>query len=231
MRQGNSGRAAVGALSAAIAIISAAALVAAIPDDYKGKPFKDKAQVIPGKVIIPNYDVGGEGVAYHDVDKANHGSGELNRGPGELDNFRKDEGVDTSYTKQAFDKSVEGKVEPLGVLYVGWTSPGEWLKYTVDVQEAGTYVVNAHMSSNNKDAEISLSFNGEDKTGPIVVASTGNWHTWKVYNKLAEVKLDKGVQVMTLKFVKEGNHNVDYIEFVKAGSDEKKSEEKKAEAK
>lgn len=44
---------------------------AALPPDYQGKPFEDAIykggpQVIPGKVECAYYDLGGEGVAYHD---------------------------------------------------------------------------------------------------------------------------------------------------------------------
>jgi hypothetical protein len=199
------------ALAAGLAL--AAAALAELPASYKGGPYKGKAQVIPGKLQAELYDEGGPEVAYHDVDARNNGSGTLNRGPGELDQFRKDEGVDTSYTKKAFDKTADGKVEPEGDLYVGWTAPGEWVNYTVDVQQAGVYRVGGHMSSNNKDAQISLSVDGADKTGPITIASTGHWHTWRMYDNLAEIRLEKGRRLVTLRFVKEGNMNVDYLEF------------------
>ena len=52
---------------------------AQIPKDYKGKPFKDAhhkqgAQVIPGRVELALYDLGGEGVAYHDTTPENEGA-------------------------------------------------------------------------------------------------------------------------------------------------------------
>ena len=54
---------------------------------YKGLPYHDSryndgAQKIPGKVLCAYYDLGGEGVAYHDTDPQNHGSGELNPADG-----------------------------------------------------------------------------------------------------------------------------------------------------
>ncbi len=60
--------------------------LAALPADYTGKPFDDSvyhggAQTIPGKIECAYYDLGGEGVAYHDTDATNHGSGELNLKP------------------------------------------------------------------------------------------------------------------------------------------------------
>ena len=76
-----------------------------LPKDYKGTPYQDDhhknaPQAIPGKVECAYYDSGGEGIAYHDTDPVNHGSGELNPADGSyLHEFRIHEGVDTSYTK------------------------------------------------------------------------------------------------------------------------------------
>jgi hypothetical protein len=46
---------------------------AALPSDYQGKPFQDSAykagaQSVPGIVQCALFDLGGEGVAYHDAD-------------------------------------------------------------------------------------------------------------------------------------------------------------------
>ena len=46
---------------------------------YKGLPYHDSryssgAQTLPGKVLCAYYDLGGEGVAYHDSDAKNNGS-------------------------------------------------------------------------------------------------------------------------------------------------------------
>src|ERR1700729_3699525 len=74
-------------------------------EQYKGKPFQDShyttaPQRIPGRVECAAYDVGGEGVAYHDSDAVNHGSGQLNPADGSyLNEFRMHDGVDISYTK------------------------------------------------------------------------------------------------------------------------------------
>ena len=62
---------------------------AALPAGYRGKPWMGKVPAIPGKVMGAFYDVGGEGVAYHNLDTKNHGSGELNVGPEEKNNFRR----------------------------------------------------------------------------------------------------------------------------------------------
>ena len=185
---------------------------------YQGKPYQGRPQVIPGRVEMELYDSGGEGVAYHDTDAVNHGSGELNKGDSFLDRFRQDEGVDISYTKKDIDKTVEGVQEKVGELYLGWTAPGEWVNYTVDVKASGTYTINAHMSSRTDAAQISLAFDGVDKTGPILLPTTTHWHIWRIATNLAQVKLEQGPQVMKLSVLKEGNFNLDYLEFVPAAA-------------
>src|SRR6201981_902515 len=104
---------------------------------YKGLPYHDSRyqggpQKIPGKILCAYYDLGGEGVAYHDSAPQNHGSGELNPADGTyLNEFRIHEGVDTSYTKlqrkpTAIDDNPFATVlHPADLLYVGWTEPGE----------------------------------------------------------------------------------------------------------
>ncbi|MBK6281357.1 MAG: hypothetical protein IPF54_00650 [Draconibacterium sp.] len=68
--------------------------------NYSGKAWNGKIQQIPGKIQCELYDTGGEGVAYHDTDSVNNGSGRLNPANGTLLNeFRMNEGVDISYTK------------------------------------------------------------------------------------------------------------------------------------
>src|SRR3984957_420647 len=104
---------------------------------YKGVPYHDSRyqggpQKIPGRVLCAYYDLGGEGVAYHDTDPQNHGSGELNPVDGTyLNEFRIHEGVDTSFTKfnrkpdPMDDNPFNKVVPPADLLYVGWTEPGE----------------------------------------------------------------------------------------------------------
>src|SRR5690349_13491921 len=98
-------------------------------NDYEGKPFssaQNKAmQTIPGRLQFELYDAGGEGVAFHDNDSTNSGSGKLNPADGNyLNEFRLHESVDISYTKfrdPLIDNSPFNFVDPEpDQLYVGW---------------------------------------------------------------------------------------------------------------
>jgi hypothetical protein len=198
---------------------------------YSGKPFTDTvytagAQIIPGKVQCEFYDFGGEGITYHDTDSINSGSGGLNPSDGSyLNEFRKNEGVDISYTKidkREIDNNPFNLVEPEeDQLYVGWTEPGEWINYTVRVLESGTYKIGL-MYTSNRGGKISLAINNKDVTGPIDIASTfaaadsipwRQWHHWNYLESIAEIDLKNGVHIFTLTTVAEGNMNYDFLDF------------------
>jgi len=200
--------------------------------DYRGKPFHDSvyhggAQKIPGRVQCAYYDLGGEGVAYHDTDAINHGSGVLNPADGTyLNQFRMNEGVDTSYAKFHRDILTDDSpynlvLPPENQLYVGWTEPGEWFKITVKVARAGTYTMDLLYTS-NRGGTISLDLDGEKLTGPLEIVSTKNdadpvawrqWHHWKVTKDMAVGSLPKGKHVLTVRILTNGNMNLAYFDF------------------
>jgi hypothetical protein len=228
-------------LSLLFAVSTAISLAgeANIPDGYKGRAYEDElhagakkgvAQEIPGRVQAAWFDVGGEGVAYHDVDAVNHGSGELNHKPEHCEDgvaaevclFREKEGVDISYVKKGADLNHENMVAPeWKQLYVGWTEDGEWVNYTVDVKKAGMYKVVAmytHLANT-----IPILANGAvagecklpvDPATQVDLAGKPDWMVWHVWNKAecGEVRLAKGKQVLTVKISK-GN-NFAYWDFV-----------------
>ncbi len=190
----------------------ACSLSAQAPRSYAGKPYQGQPQIIPGRVQAELYDSGGQGIAYNDSDAVNNGSGRLNKGDSDLDRFRQDEGVDISYTKRGIDSTYDGGSEKYGELYVGWTEPGEWLKYTVEVKASGMYRMTAHISSKNPGAQIAIAFDNIDQLGPITLTTTEDYHRWRVA-RLGQLRLEKGPHVMTLAIVKGGNLNVDYVKF------------------
>ena len=201
---------------------------------YKGTPFNDGhhnrgAQPIPGKVMCAYYDLGGEGVAYHDSDVKNNGSGALNPADGTyLHEFRMHEGVDTSYTKFKRDPQVDdtryGKaLPPSDLLYVGWTEPGEWFNITVKVAEAGEYSADLLYTS-NRGGTISLDVNGEPAVGPLTIVSTFDaadpvawrqWHHWNEAQDLVRLHLARGKNVLTIHIVAEGQMNLATLDFKK----------------
>jgi hypothetical protein len=222
-------------LAIVAALITSTAISASKPgflNSYKGTPFHDSryhggAQKIPGKVYCAYYDLGGEGVAYHDSDAKNNGSGGLNPADGTyLNEFRMLEGVDISYTKyrDQIDNSPYDLVQPPeNLLYVGWTEPGEWFNITVEVAEAGEYSADLLYTSHS-GGSISLDVNGEPATGQLPILSTYNaadplawrqWHHWSMAPEIAKLHLPAGKSVLTVHIVTGGQMNLATFDFRK----------------
>jgi hypothetical protein len=199
---------------------------------YTGTPFHDSryaggAQKIPGLVQCAYYDLGGEGVAYHDTTAKNEGSGGLNPADGTyLNEFRMGEAVDTSYTKfhrmpQIDDTPYDLVTPPENQLYVGWTEPGEWFNITVQVEKAGVYTADLLYTS-NRGGTISLDVNGQPQTGPLQIAKTATpedpvawrqWHHWNLARGIAKLSLSPGKNVLTVHILTEGNMNLASFDF------------------
>jgi len=216
-----------------VALVSAAGASAPAEDflaSYKGTPYADGrhhggAQTIPGRVQCAYYDLGGEGVAYHDTTPENEGSGKLNPADGSyLNEFRMHESVDTSYVKfhDAIDNNPYNIVAPEeDQLYVGWTEPGEWFNITVNVAHEGMYSADLLYTS-NRGGTISIDVSGNPASGPLAIVSTYNasepiawrqWHHWSVMKGVVRLKLAAGRNVLTVHIVTEGNMNLAYLDF------------------
>ncbi len=138
-------------------------------------PFGGAAIALPGKVQAEDFDRGDEGVAYHDLDPENRGG-----------KYR-ETGVDLSPAEDAD-----------GVFCVSSTRAGEWLEYTVDVAEAGTYAIEVRVAG--PGGVFHVEFDGVDRTGPLQVPDARAWTTVRK----GGVRLEAGERILRLAFDKEG---------------------------
>jgi hypothetical protein len=217
---------------AILTLATAALAQSSLPATYKGTPYTDaqhpNPQSIPGIVHCAFYDQGGEGVAYHDTDPVNHGSGQLNPPDGSyLHEFRMHEGVDISYTKfgNSSDRIDDNPwtivAPPANLLYVGWTEPGEWFNITVDVKKTGIYTADLLYTSNRRGS-ISIDVNGRPATGELTIPTTYNaadpvawrqWHHWNLAPGLIQLQLPSGRSLLTIHIVTGGQMNLATLNF------------------
>ncbi len=129
---------------------------------------------MPGRIAAERFDAGGEGVAYHDTTTGNSGG-------------------------QARTSDVDIESSTDGGYDVGWTAPGEWLKYTVNVVAAGSYTLQLRVASPN-GASLHVAFNAPAGSASLAVGvpATGGWQAWTAVT--LPVTLAAGTQVMTLTF-------------------------------
>jgi len=181
-----------------VLLLSLAACATSSDGARSSRPYKGKVHAIPGTIEAEDFDEGGEGVAYHDMEPENR---EKHQPP------YRESGVDLEWREDASQK-----------FNLGWTRPGEWLIYTVDVKETGTYTIEMMVACDKRGGQFRLEFNGVDKTGPVEVPDTGGWTKLKPFSKTG-VKLDAGHYAMKLVLDKGGEKgsigDIDYFRFVK----------------
>ena len=137
-------------------------------------PYRISPELLPGAVEAEDFDLGGQGVAYDDAEANNNGGA-----------YRPGEGVDLERTTDA----------GLG-FNVGWTAPGEWIEYAVDVT-AGTHDIEVRVASASSGGTLHIEFDEVDRTGPVIFDATGGWQNWTTV-RAEGVTLDAGVQTMRL---------------------------------
>ena len=98
--------------------------------------------------------------------------------------------------------------------------PGEWLVYTVDVKESGTYAIDIPVASNKQGGTFHIEFDGVDRTKAISVPDTGGWKILKMIQAKG-VKLEAGVRKMRVVMDSKGPSgsigDIDHFHFKKTG--------------
>ena len=121
------------------------------------KPYTGTAVAVPGIIQAENYDLGGEGVAYHESGASNvHGQ------------YRTTEGVDIENCTDA------------GTGYnVGDIQTGEWMMYTVNVTQSGQYDFTFRVAATASGKTFHVEVDDVNVTGAVQVPNTGGWQTWQ----------------------------------------------------
>jgi subtilisin family serine protease len=137
-------------------------------------PFEGIPVLIPGKVEAERFNVGGEGVGYHDLTAGNTGG-----------QYRQTD-VDIVATSDG------------GAGYVvGYISSGEWLAYSVSATTTAEYTLEARIASAGPGGRFHIEVDGTDVTGIMVVPSTGGWDSWQTIGR-AGIPLTAGLHVVRM---------------------------------
>lgn len=145
------------------------------------QPFKGKVHAIPGLIEAEHYDESEPGIAYEDLDAENQGA-----------DYRGETQVD-----------IEQRSDASNGHGIGWTRTGEWLVYTVNVVQTGTYTIDIPVASHKKGGIFHIEMNGKDVTGPIDVPDTGGWSKLKTI-RVEDVAIEKGAYAMKIVMDEEG---------------------------
>ncbi|MEV4316122.1 carbohydrate-binding protein [Actinocrispum sp. NPDC049592] len=108
---------------------------------------------------------------------------------------------------------IENNAGASGGRDVGWTAPGNWLKYRVNVLKAGTYDLELRFANGSgATATDGLSFRdaSDAKLATFSLPDTTGWGTYQSTH--AQVTLPAGEQTVTL-FCETGGFNLDYFKL------------------
>lgn len=156
-------------------------------------PYGGVARAIPGIIQFEEYDEGGNGFAYFDVDEGS------NVDP--LPDFRTNEDVE-----------IEMCTDTNGGYNLGWTAAGEWLEYTVNVETTGFYTLEFRVACDMDSRTISLLSNANILVPEILIPNTGGWQEWQTVS-VSNVNLEQGEQVLRLEIGANDYVNLNYMKF------------------
>jgi beta-glucanase (GH16 family) len=151
-------------------------------------PYPDSAitMTIPGKIVVANFDYGGEGISYHDTEKANQGN-----------KYRLTEGVDIESNDGGYT--------------LGWFNAGEWVEYTVYIADSGSYNA-AIRASSSGGGSFDIVIDGK-VVKSVAIPNTGAWTTFTTTN-VKNINLPVGKHI--LQITSNGGFNLGNITFSKA---------------
>ncbi|MBV9382455.1 MAG: carbohydrate-binding protein [Streptosporangiaceae bacterium] len=100
-------------------------------------------------------------------------------------------------------------------LDLGWTTQGQWFRYTVNTTSAGNYTVSFRVASPGgvTDALHIADTSGTSLSGPVNVPATGGWQNWTTVT--ASVTLPAGQQILVLD-QDSGGWNIRYMSFARS---------------
>jgi len=150
-------------------------------------PVTPEPTPLPIRIEAEDYDAGGEGVGYHDTTTTNEGG---------------------TYRQDAVDIVYEDSIQSYVICY---TRPSEWLQYTVNISQTGTYDASFHIGTPNTGTSLTLSMDGTT-AATVSVPKTGSWSSYAEVTE--QVSLTKGTHV--LRIYTNGYHNIDRMVFLKA---------------
>ena len=120
---------------------------------------------IPGNIFAVHYDIGNQGVSYYDTEYKQVSSDDNQNVGNRGWSFRND-GVD-----------IEACSDPSVDYNIGWIETGEWLEYTVNVTQAGTYTVRARIASTGS-GKMRIKVNDKPIGSDMEIPDTGGYQSW-----------------------------------------------------
>lgn len=167
-------------------------------------PFKNNLISDNSILNSVDFDLGRHGFAYWDKDEADYhistGTDWVSWNKGRV--YRND-GVDIERDKTSG-------------FFVTNFETGEWLQYSVKIENTGIYTLEFSVSSDNENGKINVTLNNNSKTETVTVPKTGDEQNWKTV-EIKNIKFEKGNSSIKV-FAENGGFAFKSIKFVKTNN-------------
>lgn len=158
------------------------------------KPYKPHS--FPGKVYAVDYDLGRVKHAYYDNDYSNTEF----RAPTNRGGAYRNDGVDIEPCE---DQTSNG-------YNVGWIEDGEWLQYTIQVEEEGSYALSFRVAAEQEGGKFHLTMDGQQVGNKITVPNTGGYQKWQTL-EMEPVFMEAGTHTFQIR-IDTGGFNLNFFE-------------------
>jgi len=176
------------------------------PGDNTTLAFSDN--IIPGTIYASNYDLGNDGIAYSDKYSATYHI--------DTDNFQAwNQGW--SYRNDGVDIESNNDSDSNGY-HISFVDDGEWMVYTIDVQQSGFYNVVTRYSSQESGGLLNLTIDEIPIAQNIELFNTGGFNNY-INNLTTDIYLEAGIHKLKVKIVGDG-----YFHFTSLTFDESTNE-------
>ncbi|CAM3815130.1 cellulase family glycosylhydrolase [Pontibacter korlensis] len=163
------------------------------------KPFQPNT-VTAGTILnAVDYDLGRNGFAYFDKTAYYYISTGGERSPWNKGHLYRNDGVDIEAGKTA------------DCFYVSSFEEGEWLQYTLNAPQKGSYNLQLRVASDNAEGKVTVWSNGAVAATSVAVPNTGGAGSWQSI-EVGNVPLAQGKNVLRVK-AEGGNFNLSSIQF------------------
>ena len=176
------------------------------PGDNTTLAFSDN--IIPGTIYASDYDLGNDGIAYSDKNSATYHV--------DTDNFQAwNQGW--SYRNDGVDIESNNDSDSNGY-HISFVDDGEWMIYTIDVQQSGFYNAVTRYSSQESGGLLNLTIDEIPIAQNIELFNTGGFNNY-INNLTTDIYLEAGIHKLKVKIVGDG-----YFHFTSLTFDESTNE-------
>ncbi len=152
-----------------------------------------------------DFDLGRNNYAYYDNDTANyHGA------TGSYTTWN----AGWSYRNDGVDIELSGdKDEKSNMHNVGWTEPGEWMQYTLNVNTTDVYQMDIRYASQGS-GKLRVAIDGSVVTQPVELPSTGGWQSYQTLS-MGNLVLEAGTS--KIRVLIDQGVNISYYSLNRVG--------------